>query len=160
VAASFAHRMLGTDLQKAIEQAEADPQIAAAKTANEAMRLVIENVLKDRGLASENHRKLEELKQKYEQAGSLTSDEEVLAQMATDARTLARDRVRIGDLSQRSEDFRKSLKKYYNRIGIIVECLQKRDCQMLPTERKQLKESLFQAKDAGDLEINRVKLTF
>jgi predicted NACHT family NTPase len=160
VAASFAHRMLGTDLQQAIEQAEADPQIAAAKTANEAMRLVIENVLKDRGLASENHRKLEELKQKYEQAGSLTSDEEVLAQMATDARTLARDRVRLGDLSQRSEDFKKSLKKYYNRVGIIVECLQNRDCQMSSTDRKQLKESLFQAKDTGDLEINRAKLTF
>jgi predicted NACHT family NTPase len=160
VAASFAHRMLGTNLQQAIEQAEADPQIAAAKTANEAMRLVIENVLKDQGLASENHRKLEELKQKYEQAGSLTNDEEVLDQMATDARTLARDRVRLGDLGHRTEDFRKSLKQYYNRIGIIVECLQNRDCQVSLTERKQLKEFLFKAKDAGDLEINGAKLTF
>jgi hypothetical protein len=160
VAASFAHRMLGTNLQQAIEQAEADPQIAAAKTANEAMRLVIENVLKDQGLASENHRKLEELKQKYEQAGSLTNDEEVLDQMATDARTLARDRVRLGDLGNRTENFRKSLKKYYNRVGIIVECLQNRDCQVSLTERKQLKEFLFQAKDAGDLEINGARLTF
>lgn len=160
VAASFAHRMLGTNLQQAIEQAEADPQIAAAKTANEAMRLVIENVLKDQGLATENHRKLEELKQKYEHAGSLTNDEEVLDQMATDARTLARDRVRLGDLGNRTEDFRKSLKKYYNRVGIIVDCLQNRDCQVSLTERKQLKEFLFQAKDAGDLEMNGAKLTF
>jgi predicted NACHT family NTPase len=159
VAASFAHRMLGTNLQQAIAQAEADPQIAAAKTANEAMRLVIENVLKDQGLAKENQRKLEELKQRYEQAGSLTNNEEVLDQMATDARTLARDRVRLGDLGERTEDFRKSLKKYYNRIGIIVECLQNRDCQISFTERKQLKEFLFQAKDAGDLEINGAKLT-
>jgi energy-coupling factor transporter ATP-binding protein EcfA2 len=160
VAASFAHRMLGTNLQQAITQAEADPQIAAAKTANEAMRLVIENVLKDQGLATENQRKLEELKQRYEQAGSLTNDEEVLDQMATDARTLARDRVRLGDLGHRTEDFRKSLKQYYNRIGIIVECLQNRDCQVSLAERKQLKEFLFKAKDAGDLEINGAKLTF
>jgi predicted NACHT family NTPase len=160
VAASFAHRMLGTNLKQAIDQAEADPQIAVAKTANEAMRLVIENVLKDQGLAVENHRKLEELKQKYEKAGSLTNDEEVLDQMATDARTLARDRVRLGDLGHRTEDFKKSLKQYYNRIGIIVECLQNRDCQVSLTERKQFKEFLFQAKDAGDLEVNGAKLTF
>jgi predicted NACHT family NTPase len=160
VAASFAHRMLGTNLQQAIEQAEADPQIAAAKTANEAMRLVIENVLKDQGLAAENHHKLEELKQKYEKAGSATNDEEVLEQMATNARTLARDRIRLGDLDHRTEDFRKSLKKYYSRVGIIVECLQNRDCQVSLSERKQLKEFLFQAKDAGDLEINGARLTF
>jgi energy-coupling factor transporter ATP-binding protein EcfA2 len=160
VAASFAHRMLGIDLQEAIAQAEADPQIAAAKTANEAMRLVIENVLKDQGLAAENQRKLEELKQKYEQVGSLTNEEEVLDQMATGARTLARDRVRLGDLHHRTEDFRKSLKKYYNRVGIIVECLQNRDCQVSLTERKQLREFLFLAKDAGDLEVNGAKLTF
>ncbi len=160
VAASFAHRMLGTNLQQAIEQAEADPQIAAAKTANEAMRLVIENVLKDQGLATENHHKLEELKQKYEQVGSLTNDEEVLDQMATDARTLARNQVRMGDLGHRTEDFRKTLKKYYNRVSIVVECLQNRDCQMSLTERKQLKEFLFQAKDASDLETNGARLTF
>jgi predicted NACHT family NTPase len=145
VAASFTHRMLGTNLQQAIEQAEADPQIVAAKTANETMRLVIENVWKDQGLSAENHRKLEELKRKYEHAGSLISDEKLLDQMATDARTLARDRVRLGDLGHRSEDFRKSLKQYYSRVSIIVECLQNRDCQVSLTERKQLKEFLFQA---------------
>ncbi len=159
VAASFAHRMLGIDLQQAIQQAEADPQIATAKTANEAMRLVIENVLKDQGLATENYRKLEKLKQKYEITGSSTTGEEVLDKMATDARTLARDRIRLGDLNHRTEDFQKILKGYYNRVSIIVECLQNRDCQVSLTERKQLKEFLFQAKDTINLELNGAKLT-
>jgi predicted NACHT family NTPase len=151
VAASFSHRMLGVNLKTAIEEAEANPQIATAKTANEAMRIVIENVLKDQGLAAENHHKLVALKQKYDKAGNSTSAEEVLDKMATDARTIARDRVRLGSINQRSEDFRKILKKYYNRAGILVECLQNRDCQISISERKQLKEFLFRDKNSGNL---------
>ncbi|WP_373542268.1 NACHT domain-containing protein [Chamaesiphon sp.] len=145
VAASFYHRMLGIDLKTAIDRAEADPQISIAKTANEAMRIAIENVLEDRKLAIENYQKLESLKKNYERENDLVSHEEVLNKMATDARIIARSLLRLGDSSQKSEDFKLILKKYYVRISIIVECLQNRDCQISQVERNKLMKFLFKS---------------
>jgi len=138
VVASFYRRMLvKMELPAAIETAESDLQGVTVKTANEAMGIAIEHVWQERSqLPLENRRKLEDLTSQF--VGKDDSNG-----LAIGARNIARDRCRFGDLDRKSAAFKIILKQYYYRVGIIVECLQNRDCQISPKRRQELLDTLF-----------------
>lgn len=153
VCASFLTRMLeGVTLTDAITVAQnydtnpanAAKQIKAAGSANAVMMIAIKIALDFQRLEANDRKTLKMLlrRLKGESKGE-SIDDEIVKQVADEAREVARSRYHIGKEWQFDDEDKQLLKQYYNATKLLVECMNSDGCMMPPESRQYLEASLF-----------------
>jgi len=149
VCASFLTRMLeGVTLQDAIaisqnydvDQTDISQQVRAAGSANSVMTIAIAIALDSKQLGRNARGTLKTL---LKRLNGEKIDDEVVKQVADEARDVAKTRHHIGKEWHFNGEEKKLLKQYYNATQLLVECMNSDGCMMPPPLRQHLEETLF-----------------
>lgn len=149
VCASFLTRMLeGVTLPDAIaiaqhyDATQTDPvrQIKTASSANSVMMIAIQIALNSKQLEASVQETLKPLL--YRLKGEATNDD-VVKQVADEAREVAKNRHHIGEGWQFNSEEKTLLKQYYTATQLLVECMNSDGCMMPPEVRQNIEVSLF-----------------
>ncbi len=149
VCASFLTRMLdGVTLKDAIAIAQnydvntAEPslKIIAAGSANDVMTIAIKIALDSKKLDMSER---ETLKSLLHRLKGQATNEEIVKQVANQAREVAKTRHHIGEEWCFNSQEKELLKQYYYVTKLLVECLNSDGCTIAPEKRKIIEETLI-----------------